>query len=124
MKARRVIDSLDYGWNEGEFYFPHGHPPYSLTLTEDDSLEAWHTRQGEYDTESQAFFAIARARLRTAFEAGLLKKELSMQQYGILYLLFREGKTMREIAELLHTPIENVDNQVIKLVKKLQRFFK
>ena len=116
MKEKRIIQSLDYGWDLEDHDV--------MNLTEEDSLEAWHKRQGEYETESQAFFAMARARLRSAFEAGLLKRGLSMQQYDILSLLFREGKTTREVAELLHTSIENVDNQVVKLVKKLQRFFK
>jgi hypothetical protein len=82
MKNKMVFQSLDHGWDL-ENYDP-------MTLTEDDSLEAWHKRQGQYENEQQAFFAMARARLRSAFDAGLVAKRVSMQQYDILHLLFKE----------------------------------
>jgi len=113
MKEKQIIQSLDYGWDLEV-----------MNLTEDDSLEAWHKRQGEHETESQAFFAMARARLRSAFESGLLKKELSMQQFDILHLLFNEGKTTREVADTLRTGLDNVDHQLVKAIKKLNKFFK
>lgn len=116
MKDKPTFQSLDYGWNTDQCE--------NSMLTEDDSLEAWHKRQGQYEIEQQAFFAMARARLRSAFEAGLVAKSVSMQQYDILHLLYRENKTTVEIAAILGLSIEQVDVQLLRAIKKLQKLFK
>lgn len=115
MKKKIVIESLDYGWDLDNYE--------QMELTEDDSLEAWHKRQGQYENEQQAFFAMARARIRSAFEAGLVAKRVSMQQYDILHLLFRENKTTTEIGDILGISVQHVDVQLFRAIKKLQQLF-
>ena len=116
MKFNKRFQSIEHGVDTENWEL--------INLTEEDSLEAWHNKQAEQERESQAFYATARARLRSAFESGLLRRELSAQQLDILVLLFNQGKTTNEIAQILGCGVDNVDHQLVKLFKKLNKLFK
>jgi RNA polymerase sigma factor (sigma-70 family) len=89
-------------------------------LTMDDSLEAYHQRQAASERSHRIETVSLKMRMIKALDSGKVRPLVSRQQYDIIVRFFKEGLTIREIAEELNIESSNVHVQLTRASENLK----
>jgi len=103
--------SLDYGSDNGT----------NLQVATTESIESFAQRLADHDKETQNKYVQRLSKLNGVVKTGMVKKILSTQQYDIFQGVFYQKLNTSQIARLIGTNTKTVDNQVIKIGKKLKK---